>query len=71
MRKVFKSLLGVVLALVMCLTMAPATTAKADEAVALSEYTENQLLTAFMGEWEGTERGEYAILSRNHIKMWN
>lgn len=71
MKKTFKRLLGVALALVMCLTMAPATTAKADEAVALSEYTENQLLTAFMGEWEGADRGQYAILSRNHIKMWN
>ncbi len=71
MKKSIKRLLGVALALVMCLTMAPATTAKADEAVALSEYTENQLLAAFMGEWEGVNRGEYAILSRNHIKMWN
>lgn len=71
MKKSIKSLIGVALALVMCLTMAPTATAKADEAVALSEYTEEQLLTAFMGEWDVDGYVEHAILSRNHIKVWD
>jgi len=69
MKKTIKNLLGVALALVMCLTMAPTATAKADEAVALSEYTEEQLLTAFMGEWGGY--GGYAELTEEHAKLGN
>lgn len=66
MKKRIKSLMGVALALVMCLTMAPTATAKADEAVALSEYTEEQLLQAILGFWTNDDSYEFTV-EKEHI----
>lgn len=65
MKKKFLRLVGVLLAFAMCVTMAPTATAKADEAVALSEYTEEQLLEAFLGEWS-SERCT-CIIEKGHL----
>jgi len=67
MRKAFMRLWGMVLAIVMCLSVTQAIMVKAEEEVALSGYTEDQLLAAFSGNWSGF-LGHEAELTKNHIK---
>lgn len=48
--------------------MGPTENVRAEEAVALSEYTEEQLLTAFLGNWEG-DLGASVVIKKDHVTI--
>ena len=77
MKKRIKRWFGAMMALAMCITLAPTATAKADEAVTtsapavmLSQYSENQLLGTALGTWTNDNEQEI-VVEKDHIYIAN